>query len=242
MKFTSDELEYVMGQRFSSSLPLSFEREPEDYDYRTRYELLINFVRGKQVIHIGCVGHGNVGTLHGHLVESAARCFGVDVDEAGIHHMRNKWGYEDVAAVDLSEETHSELMEQQWDYVLLPEVLEHIGNPVRFLEKIRDSIGDRVGQFVITVPNAFSLEKILLAHRGIESINTDHRFWFTPYTLAKVAQDAGLVPIKFIMCADRINESWLNPKALLRDVWLKRCPLLRKRIIMFFKVRSKVTR
>jgi hypothetical protein len=47
-------------------------------------------------------------------------------------------------------------------------------------------------EFVVTVPNALSLRNAVQALGGVERINTDHRAWFSPFTLLKVLADAGL--------------------------------------------------
>lgn len=76
---------------------------------------------------------------------------------------------------------------------MVGEVLEHIGDPVAFLSTIRTKYCDYVDRIVVTVPNALRIANFQFAKQGMEVINSDHRFWFTPYTLAKIMTDAGLV-------------------------------------------------
>lgn len=211
--------------------------EPADAAYRSRIDVLAQQVAGKQVIHVGCVDHGPAGIrkkiergrwLHQTLSEAAERCFGVDLDDEGIGYMREQLGYTDVAAADIAEQPCPPLMAQHWDYLLLPEVLEHIGNPVQFLEVLRRRFCDRVAEMVITVPNAFARRNFRLARRGIERINSDHRFWFTPYTLTKVVMDAGLEPRRISLC----SHGPIKRRAFIANARLRRYPLLRNSIVM----------
>ena len=51
-----------------------------------------------------------------------------------------------------------------------------------------------MGKYIITVPNAFCFLKTSVYQEGIEFINSDHRYWFTPYTIAKIMIEAKIVP------------------------------------------------
>jgi hypothetical protein len=243
MKPAAELYDYLTGKRFSTDLAAGFEPEPQDRELRSRSEWLTALVAGKQVIHVGCVDHGAAVIQHklprGHwlhraLDRSSARCFGVDTDTAGIRHMREALGYQDVLAANILEDPCEALFEQRWDYLLVPEVLEHIGNPVQFLGGLRRRFAHCVDELVVTVPNAFGLRTQEGARRGIEHINSDHRLWFTPYTLAKIAVDAGLAPRQLLLCEDTVKrDSPLKPRRWLRNARLRHHPLLRKRIVMF---------
>jgi hypothetical protein len=56
---------------------------------------------------------------------------------------------------------------------------------------------------VITVPNAWTQTTMRMANRSAEIINSDHRYWFTPYTLSKVIVQAGL-QLEDIYFANRV--------------------------------------
>jgi hypothetical protein len=243
MKPTTELWNHLTGQHFSTDLAAVFEPEAQDCVLQSRSEWLTALVAGKQVIHVGCVDHGAAiiedklprgRWLHQALDRSAARCFGVDIDAAGIRHMREALGYQDVLAANILEDPCEPLLEQRWDYLLVPEVLEHIGNPVQFLDRLRRRFAHCVDELVVTVPNAFGLRTQAWARRGVERINSDHRLWFTPYTLAKVAVDAGLAPRRLVLCEDQVRpDSPRKPRRWLRNARLRRLPLLRTRIVMF---------
>lgn len=67
---------------------------------------------------------------------------------------------------------------------------------------INQNYAEKIDRIVITVPNAFSWTNIKMALKGRECINTDHRYWFSPYTISKIAYNAGLTP-ETIMYADQ---------------------------------------
>ena len=93
-----------------------------------------------------------------------------------------------------------------------------------FLQRFRENYGDVVEQIVITVPNALRAGNVKGAFRNTETINSDHRFFFTPYTIAKVACDAGFTPEQILM-ATFTRAGWLKTKLL------NRAPLLAEDII-----------
>ncbi|MDZ7750555.1 MAG: SAM-dependent methyltransferase [Gammaproteobacteria bacterium] len=243
MRLTAETLAYLRGERFSNDLVATFALESGDAVYESRFDVLTRLVAGRQVIHVGCVDHGVAGIrkkmeqgrwLHEALHGVAARCFGVDLDEEGIEYMRDTLGYVDAAALDILEDPCEPLMAQHWDYLLLPEVLEHIGDPVRFLAGLRQRFIGRVEELVVTVPNGFSHRNAREARRNVERINSDHRFWFTPYTLAKVAMDARLSPRRFSLCHGGPLKplSPLRPRGLMDGLYCRRYPLLRNSIVM----------
>jgi len=84
--------------------------------------------------------------------------------------------------------------DDDYDLCLLADVIEHVGDVVAFLESMQRY---RFRQLVVATPNAFRLRNFL--SRG-ELINTDHRYWFSPYTLCKVLADAGYAPQRVELC------------------------------------------
>ena len=74
-----------------------------------------------------------------------------------------------------------------WDFVLLGEIIEHVDNPVDFLKSIKDKFKPFSKKIIITAPNAYSYTHVLsYIENNVELINSDHRFWFTPYTILKL--------------------------------------------------------
>lgn len=231
-----DDLKYLSGEKFSNGRKFSFSFDADDFDYVSRIDLLRDMVREKNIIHLGCVDEietirhrmARGKWLHKELHEVAQRCVGVDINAEGIRYIRDELGFEDMLVADVTAGPEGDLSQPGWDYFMVPEVLEHIDNPVDFLKKIRTHYQANVSQMVITVPNAFTPENLKRARQGVEVINTDHRFWFTPFTLAKVVMQAGYRVNTIRMC----RHGKVKKRSLIKNAWYRRHPLARSDIIM----------
>lgn len=198
--------DFIRDKKFSSDLQVQYQKQPEVAD---KMDYLKSHLAGKKVIDIGFADHlsliderlKNNGWIHAHFRSWSTRIIGVDIDPQAVEHVKNKFNYNDVYCHDI---TSSQLLEpilkESWDYVVMSEVLEHIPNPALFLSKIKENYGKHVGKLIITVPNAFGTITLRSVFNNVERINSDHKFWFTPYTLAKVVTAAGLEVEEFRLC------------------------------------------
>ncbi len=168
-----------------------------DAQVETRLEALVSLVRGKSVLHVGCCDHVEIIDekrrnglwLHDLLRAASSFCAGVDINAEGVDYVR-KLGVPDVYCADIVQGLPAQLAQRRFDVVVVGEVVEHVDAPVGFLRGIRNAVsGPHV--VVVSVPNAFFLENFENAICGVERINTDHRFWFTPYTISKILSQAG---------------------------------------------------
>jgi hypothetical protein len=242
MKLPSEAIAYLRGDKFSNGFAVEFETDEQDAILRSRIDWLEELCANRKVVHVGCVDHDLEQAkhkrkrgkwLHARLADSAARCLGVDINAQGIGELRSEFGYEDVLAADLLSDPCTPIMEVQWDDFLLGEVLEHIGDPVTFLRTLVQRFAGRTERFIVTVPNALAHENFRAARKGVEAINTDHRFWFTPYTLAKVAYDAGLETEQIIACRNGV----VKRRSIVKNRRLRRYPLLRNNLILLARPR-----
>ena len=80
------------------------------------------------------------------------------------------------------------------------EIIEHVPSPSSFINKMINNLEGRVKHLIITVPNAFALENTKFIRNNIEFINSDHYFWFTPYTISRILENAGCEIEKIYMC------------------------------------------
>lgn len=221
---------YLSGESFSSIY--QFKIKGESASLR-RIDLVAKLVRGKKVLHFGCVDHlpliehrrktGN--WLHEILANQCTDLVGIDINEEGIKYMKDA-GFETYNSNVVTENPPIEIVARKWDYIVAGEVLEHIDDPVMFLKAMREKYGGCTKGIIITVPNALSYTNFRFALRNIEMINTDHRFWFTPFTLAKVAMQAGIEVEDFDLCSDE------KPGLFSAKWWLKDRPLFRNRIVL----------
>jgi hypothetical protein len=146
-----------------------------------RGQFLTRFLAGKSVLHVGYADwpitdvHAN---LHVVLDGVCARLDGVDPHDEAAAAIRPHVRGELYRSLD--EVTGS------YDIVLIPEVVEHVGNIEEFLADV-----DRVDfeTALVTVPDAYSCMQrhFDLVRRGeeetfFEVVHPDHNCWFTPYT------------------------------------------------------------
>lgn len=225
---------YLNGELFSSIYSFKIEGKSESL---RRIDLVAKLVEGKKVVHFGCVDHLPLvesrikagAWLHGILAQRCTDVVGVDINEEGIRFMRDK-GFEVYNSNVVTENPPEAIVGKKWDYIVAGEVLEHIDDPVMFLKSIRAKYGSCTERIIITVPNALSYTNFRFGLRDIEMINTDHRFWFSPFTLIKVAMQAGIEVEAYDLCSDE------PPGMFSIKWWLKERPLFRNRIVLVGKL------
>jgi hypothetical protein len=197
--FSSTEFrDFISGKSFSNNCKILFDL---DLKIRNRDLLLKELINKKKIIHVGCVDHLEIidekiksGTwLHRIFLDYSERCLGIDINSEGIIYLQQKYHIPDLICANISENIINEINLHSWDYILLPEVIEHISNPVLFLNSIRENYATKIHKIIITVPNVFALPEYIHASKNIELINTDHCFWFSPYTILKLIYHSGLI-------------------------------------------------
>ena len=225
---------YLTGKRFSNGVVFDLS---ESSPLRNRFDYLGNLVEGKTVLHIGCADHlpliekkrAENTWLHDHLLRQASRCVGIDTNEKAIEYLRTSCKLEDVICGDVTKTLPPEIQKESWDFVLLPEVLEHIPNPQAFLRGLHTKLMGHATRLVVTVPNAFSIKNRSRVECDKEVINTDHCFWFTPYTLAKIVTASGfhVEELDFVTSSLLVRRTIFHLRGR-RGLWrLRRHPILR---------------
>jgi hypothetical protein len=196
---------YLSGEKFSNSLEVdcsvSSRNSVKDRWAENRLKLIVDRTKGKKVLHVGFTDHlplikskiSQGRWLHKLLTDSSEICFGVDINAEAVEYVRSELGFRDVFVCDLLKDDLAPIIgETRFDYLVLGEVLEHTDDPVEFLSTLRSKTSLYVKRFLITVPNAFCFANLQNTWKSKENINSDHRYWFTPYTLAKVLTRAGM--------------------------------------------------
>ncbi len=237
-----DEKTYLQGDRFSNGYAFRFTgSHPNAASDRINW--LKARIKGKRIIHVGCCDHlpiiekkrGQGYWLHEQLVANASHCIGIDTDAAGVKFLLEELKQKDIYCADILEDNIPRIDETPWDYLLLGEVLEHIDNPVAFLEKLRQKYSGHIQELIITVPNAFKYKNFRNALKHRERINSDHRYWFTPYTLAKVISRAGCRPAGFtFLTSYPIDDP--GPSGWVKRRLLGRYPAMRETLVMTAKL------
>lgn len=199
MQLNEYVIPYLRDEKFSEGLYVKISGPEKRIDNRLDY--IIGYAAGKKVIHVGCVDHipliekkikDNL-WLHKRIDEVAQKQIGIDINREGIALVKEKFGYQNVYYEDIAgnEAPGSFIQKEKWDVMILGEILEHVDNPVHFLKQLKAKYAPFATEILVSVPNAFAWENFWLALRQKECINTDHRAWFSVYTLSKALTLAG---------------------------------------------------
>jgi hypothetical protein len=202
MRLPENSEPYLTGKVFSNAftLPIDFHAViPKRVSY------LCEIAKGKRIVHLGCLDHKELiddkvnakQWLHKELTEVSSACIGIDINTETLNYVKEKYGIDNILIADMMKTSIPEISNHQWDYAILGELLEHISNPTAFLKSIRDSYEGCIDKIIITVPNAFTQSNFRNSNKNKEVINSDHKFWFTPYTLASVMSASGIIPVEF---------------------------------------------
>jgi len=163
-------------------------------------------VKGKFVLHVGC---SNVpiteerirsrNLLHIKLQDSAKEVIGI-LETFGIDNVFV------MDAEDMKFTTH-------FDTILGGDVLEHMSNPGKFLEKASRLLNPN-GEIILGVPSALTINNLKCLLGGWEQVHSDHTFYFSPKTLSTLCSRYGLLPTKLIFTVQPMNQlcSWFFEK------------------------------
>ncbi len=187
---------------------------PENIEYIetrvARYGFIIRkmceYYKKGTVIDIGC-GNGSIAKMLGKL---GADILGIDLDEHEIKNASESNPYENVRFACLNV---NEISERKFSGVVLTEVLEHIENPLDFLQTIYE-LCESDGFLILTVPNGYSIKEIItriihrssthilpiakfvkwyrkITRRDLSMNESQHVQWFTLQRIRELIQEAG---------------------------------------------------
>lgn len=183
-----------------------------------RKRWLVEYCAGRRVLHIGCVDSGlederlkSGDLLHGELVRVCPLVIGWDNDSKGLERLTSA-GFGDLHCLDIQTGGTVEKLDlmrshvKQVEVVLCSEVLEHLDLPGYFLAtmKVKMPLGHHP-KWVFTVPNAFSRLHAEYARFARELVHSDHRCWYSPYTLKNLLVHRGFTVERLLMYYHRGN-------------------------------------
>lgn len=187
---------------------VQYTSEFNSYDRKRGTISTLKNLGAKNIIHIGCCGHlqniqkqmENNAHFHVMLLNNFEKVIGFDINEEAVSYLSSS-GIPHVYKKDFVNESQeifpiiNNVFKDEPYMILLPEVLEHISNPVTFLSETVKYYGKSENKIVITVPNAYGFGRVLdaLLHNK-EHINMDHKYMFTPTTLLKVMSTSNITP------------------------------------------------
>ena len=156
---------------------------------------------GKVVAHLGCTDWPNQieqiskqNLLHTKILDVAKTAVGVDVDVDGLSHLQQLYSNESFLCGDVSSsnQIQQELIDLYPDYILIPDVLEHIENSRDFLIGIEKVLSKTNAIGIFTTPNAFALKTFIPVFIGIDFTHPDHCSMHNEFTIEHAMSDANL--------------------------------------------------
>ena len=198
-------------------------------------------VRNKSVLHVGCSDYPLTeerlktnNLLHQILENSASKILGIDCSIKGINILE-KHGLKTVKLMDAENMS----LESEFDIILTGDVLEHMNNPGKFLEKVPDLLTTD-GELIIGAPNAFTLNAIKVWFLGREYTHKDHTFYFSPKTLTELCSRYNLLPVRLVYTVQPKSGAESDLFIMARKLILKRFKTMSPSFIMHFKKEDSV--
>lgn len=158
-----------------------------------RVKFITDLCKDKSVLHIGCadwpVFNPN-NNLHVQVSQVNPNVEGYDIDKETIGKMRTLPQFKNSVF-------HTELPNKKYDFLLVPETIEHVDNPGEFLRSLVPLTHSKT-QILLTAPNAFCTtwaKEIQIKQSGgnaefRELVHPDHKCWYSPYTLYNTVRNA----------------------------------------------------
>ena len=167
-----------------------------------RLVFLKTYLKDKKVLHIGCTDYPRfdpANNLHIQLSADIDDLHGLDIDTRGLEILRKYVNRKYYSSYDQIDESY--------DLVLVPEVLEHTLNAGLFLKQL---MGIDTKEIMLIAPNAIEIVKSNSSRLGWTDVDTarlyseivhlDHTAYYSPVTLTTLVQRA---------MAEYGNNQWL---------------------------------
>jgi SAM-dependent methyltransferase len=151
--------------------------------------------RHERVAHMGCtdwpytehrLASGDL--LHERLLRYGD-VTGIDVDRQGVERLAELMPNSSFLCLDIADGI-PDAHRGAYDLVLIAETLEHVPNPVSFLQGCGELL-TAAGTVCVTVPNACSPKIGIRALVGRERVHPDHFTYYSPRTLERTLRSAG---------------------------------------------------
>lgn len=242
MKIDRSTIPYLNGSKFSNGIKFLF--SSEESFITDRITLLKTITKDASVVHVGCADHMELiekkrkkGTwLHDILLKNAKHCIGIDINFETVKYLTDILKIDDIHCANIIKDKIPQITDKKWDYILLGEILEHTDNPVMFLSSIKEKYSGIIDKIVITVPNAFCINNFFGTLKHSENINSDHRYWFTPFTISKVLAEAGMEADEIYLCQLRpFRYKFISLRNRLKGFFLRKYPGLRNTLVVTAK-------
>ncbi len=176
-----------MGVILTEDKKIWFKKIRESKELFHKNQLVKQFCKNKEILDIGCVGqdidYSSPNWIHNQIKEVADSLIGVDINVEGIKHIRNM-GYDVYHYSEMNKD-------KKFDILMMLDVIEHVNNPVEFLNDYQDFLKED-GKIIITTPNSNrAINFVNIFFKNEYSLNYEHTFWFCPKTFLEVVGRVG---------------------------------------------------
>lgn len=148
-------------------------------EFKSRMDLFKKFIENKKVLHVGFVDWPITNpnkSLHLNLKDYCTRLDGYDINVEGAEFLKVENG-------DIYHDWN--LVPNDYDVILVPEVIEHVPDVRVFIQQIFS----KSGIVIITAPCAFQLQHHFEnSTEFLEAVHPDHNCYYSPYTLKNVIE------------------------------------------------------
>ena len=160
-----------------------------------RKKFLIDEIRGKNVMHIGCTGgllgndneeihiknYNKLNDTHYLLSESAKKISGIDISKKKIEFLKSQ-GFDDLYTYDICDPNFN--LNKKYDVILFPNIIEHLENVGYALKNIKSMMNED-SKLIITTNNAFDILVIIKLFFNYESVHSEHTSYYSYSTMKR---------------------------------------------------------
>lgn len=205
--------------------PLDYLAESEDVYWAIRkyFNELSKKTSQLKVLEVGC----GFGYLTYSLIKSGINIKGIDISETAIQNAIEKYGnhYETISAEDLAIRD-----QENYDVIILTEVIEHIENPMSMLNALKKLLKPG-GDILLTTPNRTPYPEDVLWDTEPPPV---HLFWFTEQSMKVIGKNLGLSVYFIDLNQFNIKEaektgSYTKPNTNIREFSPSRNPRLNEK-------------
>lgn len=166
-------------------------------------KFILDRCKNKTVLNVGCADwpftDGKLKRetlLHNRLSKITSSLVGIDINAEGVRLMR-EFGFSDVYLPTSNGQLLAD-KNDNFDVVVLGEILEHVLSVGDFMDKIRtvcreDSI------ILITVPNFAPIKRLARLLWRNEEVHPDHVCYFSYGTLSRMLKETGFEPLEWFV-------------------------------------------
>ena len=180
--------------------------------YGSREQILRAHVRGRRVLHLGCVGDRALNTgeacFHEVLALEAGELWGVDLNRQGLEELEKRMPdfQSRLLFGDACQLSKVVGLIRDFDVIVAGDIIEHLTNPAALFDSCRPLL-NRGGRLLISTPNALSLLNVLRSWRGYEQVNPSHTCWFSFATMHELTRRLGWEVEQYFTCYDHENHT-----------------------------------